>query len=221
MLRAHRGSHPAMTKYMPLAGTDSADAGWITDSSDPFTLHMQAEGFEMHRKPDGSPLFNWSGKLGGLWWQGIRVWMDAAEELEVVLSELPYEERNLIAVSHGGQPALLLASLGFPIRTLTTVGTPRRPGDINAAKAAKNILYWQHIYDADKDWMATLKRYGLGGLGDWAFNTDRSFKVPRVVNHPVSGIHHWDVIKRPELFHLWQERGWLEAIRKPDIGWAA
>lgn len=198
-----------MTKYLPVNGTWGADDGWVTSDGDPFSLFMRGQRFEPIRNPDGSP-WTWNGKVNGLLWYGTQDWKDAADSLEALLTPVPYEDRNLFGHSHGGNPVLLLAARGFAIRSLTTIGTPRRH-DMPAVEASHHIAIWQHIYDKKWDWMATMRR--LGGIGDGKVSLDRHFDIPGVRNIPIGDISHSTMLNDPTKFHLWIENGILDRIR--------
>lgn len=199
-----------MIYYLPIAGTHSQQDGWVVDNHDPFTLMMHANKFVPLRRADGLA-WNWSTQLQGLWFlTGSKVWYRTAVDLAQFLQDVPYEARNLIAHSHGGQPAIIAAAFGLRLRTLTTVGTPRRR-DVPAEQARPNIGYWQHIHDQGRDWIATLRR--LGQIGDGTFSRERRFLIPGVTNIGVKGIGHSAVLRDPEAIKMWETQGWLEAIR--------
>jgi hypothetical protein len=226
MLRAMpHSSRPGVVRYLPFAGTHHATEGWVIgDPTDPFTFMMLENGFEPIRAEDGSPFLAWDGSLTGLFpWEREKAWHVGADRAEKFLSGLPIRDRNLIGHSHGGQPIVIMASRGFPINTATTVGTPRRK-DLDADAAVKYIGMWQHIYDADKDWIATLShevkqalparvRQTLGGIGDFR-RSDRSFSdVPGVRRYPIKGISHSKLFREAEHLPKWRELGWLQNIR--------
>jgi hypothetical protein len=199
-----------MTFYVPVNGTWAADDGWVTSLNDPFSIFMASQHFHPVRLPEDTP-WTWSGRLNGFLfsrWQ--QDWQEASESLGLMLGALPYEHRNLIAHSHGGAVAVLLAARGFPIRSLTTIGTPRR-FDIHAEEAANHIGLWQHVYDSKRDWTATLRR--LGGIGDGKVSTERRFLIPGVLNVGIGNISHSKMLLDPECFHLWIEHGLLDRIR--------
>lgn len=201
-----------ITRYLPLAGTHSRTDGWVIDDGDPFTLMMRRNRFVPIRQADGSP-WNWSTKLQGLFWTGTKDWYRYAVLLAAFLETIPYADRNLIAHSHGGQLPLIAASSGTRIRTLTTVGTPRRK-DIPAQHALPQIGFWQHIYDMDRDVIATMKHHlGLGQVGDGAISFERRFLLPGVVNIGVKDIGHSSVLRDAVHMRKWETDGWLDAIR--------
>lgn len=207
------------TWYLPIGGTHHADEGWVTEDDDLFTLFMRAREFQPIR-PGGKP-WVWSGDVGGLsiFTKGDREWYRWAEELRAVLQSVPFEQRNLFGHSHGGTLAIILAASGFEIRTLTTFGTPNRR-DLPSATAVKNIRYWQHLYDKDRDWMASLKRRArrtLGQIGDWSFSTDRSFaEVAGLRRVPLEHVSHSKLLRDPTCFHWLDEMHVLEYIVAGD-----
>jgi len=193
--------------FVPVGGTWGGDAPWATRDDDPFQQMMRQEMFFPVRWPDDAP-FVWSGKLAGMWFMGIQEWHRLADALEQFLRHIPYPDRNLICHSHGGQGALILAARGFPLCSLTTVGTPIRK-DIPADEAVDSIGMWQHVHDIDRDWTATMKR--LGGLGDLRITTDRRFLFPEVTNVGLKGIRHSKILGSH--IHLWRDLGLLDRIR--------
>ena len=201
-----------MTCYLPVNGTWAADDGWVNDPRDPFALFMASQQFHPIRTGLGKP-WTWSGRLNGFlfsWWQND--WKEAADSLEFMLTQVEYEHRNIIAHSHGGQPAILLAARGFAIRSLTTMATPRRH-DIPAEEAVHHIGMWQHVYDSKRDFTATLRR--MGGIGDGKLSTERRFLIPGVTNVGIGNISHSKMLHDPVCFTLWLEHGLLDRIRMP------
>lgn len=191
------------TKYVPIAGTHAWGDGWITDES-PFAAMMRAEGFEPLRSGDRP--FRWSTALDGLLGED-HDWQAAADALYWFLRPIPVGDRNIIAHSHGGQVALLLASSGVPLRSLTTVGTPCRD-DIPVAIAEHAIGFHQHLYDLRRDWWGW-----FGAIGDHELSLRRSFADPHVVNLPVKDIRHAKILRDPQYIPLWRSQGWLWNIR--------
>lgn len=197
-----------VTYYIPIAGTWGYDsASWAYDDESPWASMMRTAGFTPIRATDGRP-FRWTTQLDGLKFWGKRYdWEAGADALAYFLEPVPYEHRNLIAHSHGGQVALFLAASKVPIRTLTTIGTPRRY-DVPAESAKPFIRFWQHIYDQQRDWTAW-----WGQVGDKHWSNDRRFLIPGVVNHGLPDISHSKVLNDPTCFRFWWEDGWQDAIK--------
>jgi hypothetical protein len=190
-------------KYIPIAGTDGWRDTWMQADSD-FGQMMAAEGFELLRAGDRP--FRWSTALDG-WFGDDRQWEAGADALYFFLRFVPLEDRNIVAHSHGGQlPAFLCAS-GFPIRSLTTVGTPVR-NDVPWIAAEGQIGFHQHIYDTKRDLWGW-----LGQVGDHQLRTERTFSDKRVKNIGVADISHSKVLRDPKYIPLWQSQGWLQNIR--------
>jgi len=201
--------------YLPIAGTDAKDDPWVVDGLSPHTRFMRARGFEPIRNGYGEP-WEWSTALNGLWWTGKAIWREDARRLHTFLSNIPYEHRNVIAHSHGGQLAIMACASGLKIRTLTTLGTPVR-NDVGVEAAHKNIGFWQHVYDVDRDWMQTVQRAPerLGQLADWRVSTERRFLLPGVQNHGMVGISHSRLVRDETAFHEWDDKSLLSLIRDP------
>lgn len=191
-------------KYAALAGTNGWRDAWTQPDSD-FGRMMTGQGFSVLTKR--GRMYRWSTLLEGLFGDN-RVWDSATDALEFFLDDVPYADRNLIGHSHGGQPCIKLAARGFPIRSLTTVGTPVRD-DIPAAQAAEYIGYWQHIYDDCFDAWGWFGQFGDGHV----IHGTRRFDVSGVVNRPVRGISHSLVLRDKGHLYHWTDDGWLDAIR--------
>lgn len=191
-------------KYLPIAGTDGWNDAWCRDDSD-FGTMMIAEGFTSLRAGDRP--FRWSTALDGLLGED-RDWEAASYALYYFLLGVPYADRNLIAHSHGGQLPILLAASGFPIRSLTTVGTPARD-DMPLEAAEAFIGFHQHIYDLKRDLWGW-----LGSVGDASLRLERRLNDPRVRNIGIADISHSKVLRDTTYIPFWQSKGWLENIRQ-------
>jgi hypothetical protein len=206
-LRQRRENAPVY--YVPVCGTWGSADGWVVDDSDAFTLYARYNaGLFPRRQFDGSP-WNWPGSLTVF---STAIWKEHGTRLAEFLLTLPYIERNVLAVSHGGQLAQY-ASLIVPIRTLTTLGTPVRA---DVPRNASNIGYWQHVYDRRWDFMGTLRK-GIGKIGDGQLDLERRFLLPGVVNYGLDDIGHYDVVTKREHFHLWMDNHWFEAMRNGPL----
>jgi hypothetical protein len=194
--------------YVPVAGTWGASDGWVCSDADPFTTYARYQARLLpRRRADGQP-WNWSGKLGGLFWTDPSTWQEPAEDLATFLGSLPYAERNLLAASHGGQIAQIASTI-VRIRTLTTVGTPVR---YDVRRFLPNIGYWQHIYDRRWDLIGTVKKR-LGKIGDEHLDLERRFLLPGVVNYGIDNIGHIDLLTIEDHFHYWKDYCWFDAMR--------
>jgi hypothetical protein len=188
-------------RYLPIGGTHSWNDGWWKDNEHPFAKMMAVRGHYPIRFRDGRP-FRWSGALDGLLGSDLD-WQAAADALAYFLDSVPFEDRNVIAHSHGGNCALICAASHVSLRTLTTVGTPHRV-EVDALLAKKYIGYWQHIYDVKRDlWQ------WLGQIGPHQLQAERRFLIPGVQNYGLEGISHSKVLRDPAYFHHWDEQGWL------------
>lgn len=181
-------------KVILIAGTWAGNPTWIENSSGPFQQALAKEGFETARV-DGVP-FRWSTKLGGIPFFHRNVWNEATEQLRAFAQHFAYDDLNFIAHSHGGQLAIKLAASGFPMRTLTTIATPRRH-DIPAEAAVKNIGLWQHVFDNNEDHMASMHhvKRSLGALFDGSLDRERRFLIPGVINVGFDGIGHSEILE--------------------------
>ena len=203
-----------MTAWVGVLGThgwpDIPEQAWWHRAS-PFARFLAQQGLQPAR-PE-TP-FVWSGDLQGVPFFGAgKDWEAGAQALRYYLEDLPYESRNVIAHSHGGQVALLCA-VDLPLRSLVMVGTPVRK-DIErriAPVAARQIGRCLHLSDAKWDWM------GLGGaLFDRRLSFRRTFRVPGIVCEQVHGIGHSGILRDERLFPLWLEHGWINALRVEKV----
>lgn len=111
----------------------------------------------------------------------------------------------LIAHSHGGNVvAYACAEYGLQINGLITVGTPIRKDMYDVYKAASpNIKRHLHLYAGWRDyWQA------FGSLFDGRFGLHREHPFANL-NGKVPGGDHGSILRDPEFFHYWLDRGWL------------
>lgn len=200
-----------VTRYISVLGTwgwpaDPTDEWWYPDSA--FARFLsQRECVPAH---PGEP-FVWSGDVDGVpMLGGGRDWDAAAHALKYYLQLTPYEDRNVIAHSHGGQVALLCAQQGVQIRSLILVGTPVRR-DIEqdvAPLAIPHLGVCRQIIDAKADKMGW-----FGALFDRRVSVRRGFRVPGITVERLPHIGHSGILREPGLFHLWDDQGWLDLLR--------
>jgi hypothetical protein len=207
--------------YIPIQGTNSWD-----ENPNHFQWWEELSVFSEYLKGLGlvqlNPLmpFEWSTELDGVW-GSHRVWKGAAKALMYYVGEhfsistpnapIPYENRNFIAHSHGGQVALYSAAWGMRIRNLITVGTPVR-GDMEKVyeAARKNISYHLHICDSRNDLIAV-----LGAIRDGKLRIRHDFPgADRNDNCRDLKVSHSRVLNDPNKFGLWKTRGWAEALTR-------
>lgn len=209
------GGYLNLTPYLPVSGTWGEQDGWVTREHDPFTAFMRSQRFEPLRQHDGTP-FTWSSRLNGWhWFERMTAWKECRDKARALLITVPYVYRNVIAHSHGGQGIILLAADGFPIRSLTTIGTPYRR-NMPIDEAAQHVAIWQHFHDLERDWVATL-RPTLGQIGDRHVALDRKFDHPRVLNIGLPNISHSKLLKDPRQFHWLVDSGALDRIRSTPL----
>jgi hypothetical protein len=208
-----------VTKLIIAAGTwDGWDPPWIMDPQSPFRQIMRAEGFELALSPRTGMPFRWDSKLGGVPFLNRRLWTFWGHMLMEFADDFVYDDLNFLGLSHGGNIVIEAVAHLAPwrgVRTITTVGTPRRT-DVPIDEAARNTAYWQHIISKEIDWTATLRRqlpYSLGGLGDGDPSLERRILHPNVENKLTPHIGHSAVVKKGEYVHHWRDELWFEAIR--------
>jgi len=205
-----------MSRVVLVAGTFSwngSDRGdWYAPGS-PFAVFLASRGVEplFGVRPDGPHPFTWSTELGGIGGRGRVVWQAAGVNLFNYLvpplcpdRQLPSAETNLIAHSHGLQVVLFAAAAGLNINTLISVGSPvRRDMWATAVTARLNIRHWLHIHSDQSDrwqWLGELFDGHLGIVREHPLADQNDFV-------PVVG--HSELLRNPEHFHHWSDRGWL------------
>lgn len=203
-----------VTRYVPIAGTHGWGDTWCMGNTSPFALMMANNFFSKIVTQNSNRPFRWSTDLNGLLTLGGRLrnsdWEAGADALFYFLDAVPYRDRNLIAHSHGGQVALIAASWGLHIRSLTTVGTPVREDVARGGHdAVARIGFWQHIYDSRFDFIAQ-----GGQFGDLKIDLDRAFDIPGVLNRGISSVSHSKVLRDARFIPYWPQKGWLKAIRE-------
>ncbi len=129
--------------------------------------------------------FMWSTDVDGVPFDRHHAdWEAGACALSYYLRDIPLDDRNLIAHSHGGQVAILAAQHVL-LNKVWTVATPVR-SDMKAAaeKASVRIARWTHL-SAQGDWMQM-----LGALfdGSWGIFREmpaahRNFRMPKKAGH--------------------------------------
>lgn len=170
----------------------------------PWSQYMDTQGLR-HAKPQRP--FVWSGDLDGTWIHRGNDWEVGADWLTDYLGDLPYDWRNVIAHSHGGQVAML-AAREVTMRSLIMIGTPVRDEieDI-ALESVANIGTCLHVSDASWDWMGTL---GAVFDGRWSFR--RTFDVSGIGTLQLKGIGHSGLLCEPEHFDKWKEHGLIDVL---------
>jgi hypothetical protein len=205
-----------VVRYVPIAGTHGWRDEWCMNNASAFAVMLAQAGFSKIVTQNSGRPFRWSTDLNGplislkFWDRRNSDWEAGADALFYFLDAVSYRDRNLIAHSHGGQVALIAASWGLEIRSLTTVGTPVR-NDVAAggAEALAKIGFWQHIHDSRFDFIA------LGGqFGDLKLDADRAFDLPGVLNRGIAHVSHSKVLRDERFIPFWAEKGWLKAIRE-------
>lgn len=195
--------------YIPIPGTFSWDEDplvyqWYERGSS-FETYLREE-HDIHQHPRG--YLTWSTALDGVFWKkNMAVWKAAAKHLACHLETVPWQDRNIIAHSHGGQVAIMAAASGLRFRTLITVGTPiRKDVERFADTAAGNIDYWFHICDSHTDLVSI-----LGALFDGRVRIKHRFDQANDVDD-ICGIGHSKILNDDWAIKLWTERGWAKRI---------
>ncbi len=193
-----------MKKYVAVPGTwgyagEIDSAQWWVDGSE-FSVFMRQIGYE---PVDPDNPFIWTTDVNGTKWfvfsdRSHHDWKAGAAALKYYLANVPYEDRNIIAHSHGGQVALYTASFGVEIRTLITIATPVRHDMRKViAMARPNIGYWTHVYS---DWSDIIQI--LGGIFDGSIGIRRKMKLADI-NLQLPKVGHSAILRDPKRFAVW------------------
>jgi hypothetical protein len=164
------------------------------------------------------PPFEWSGDLSGIpsftGTQKHSDWRAGGFALALYLRSLPYEDRNVIAHSHGGQCAAYAAARWgrlAPIRRLVTVSTPVR-SDMEPVwtDAKPSVGFWLHVASKETDWTARFGQLFDGHIG-W-----KSRQKQANVNAIIPKFGHSHGLMDPELVQGWKDFALLEYLTMPD-----
>lgn len=196
------------TKWVGVLGTwgwSRARRGWWAHDS-PFSAYLRTQGLTPAR--EGHP-FVWTGDVDGVPIVAGNDWEVGAIWLGDYLAALPYDDRNVIAHSHGGQLALIAATT-VPLRSLILVATPVRKAieETVAPTAVGNIGECLHLSDARMDVIGW-----AGALLDGRWSLRRTFDVDGIRCEQVRGMGHSRLLTDPAAFRLWDEHGWLDVLR--------
>lgn len=203
-----------MTPFVAVLGTHGWDQKqperqWWHPAS-PWSAFMRAHGFD-HATPDEP--FIWSGDLDGALFASGNDWEAGGVWLARHLRRLPYEHRNVVAHSHGGQLAAL-AALSVPMRSLVMIGTPVRK-EIERhvwPVAVANVGACLQVIDEQRDWIAT-----LGGLFDGNVSFRREFSVPGIRVRKLSKVGHSGLLCEASRFPLWSSAGLHATLRGEHV----
>jgi len=193
--------------YIPFAGTrdwspGDTDRWWQQES--PHADFMASHGFKCR-----SLYYPWwatalagtvfAGPSKRVWYHGALVAADWIER-----NGIPIADRNLIAYSHGGQVAKIVATF-IPVRCIVTIGTPiRKDMREHYEKATGKQL---HVYSTgwENRWQA------FGSLFDKDLRL--SWQMPFSENKKIQGIGHGDVLEKPDKWHVLNDEGVLSWIK--------
>jgi len=183
-----------MTTLVLVGGTwTQGDRDWTSPAS-PLRIYLMGKGYHCIQ------FQGWSGDIDGIPTFGENGphadWKAGGFGLSYLLQAMPYEDRNVIAHSHGGNTAVYTPVLaGCPILTLTTVCTPVRKDMLDVYREAKpNIGHWTHIYADGWDLMQR-----LGEMFDGAFGWTR--EMPDADrNVGIKGISHSKLLNEAKWF---------------------
>jgi len=206
-----------MALFLPIAGThgwhgETSPSDWYHPQS-PFVLFLAAHDLQ-HLCPERP--FVWSTDLDGAPFSGSdhTDWKAAGWALydylvpATVHCATVLHDRNVIAHSHGLQAVLYASANGLTINTLVSVSSPVRKDMMEVARKARpNIGYWLHLHSDNSD-----RVQWFGEIGDGAFGIVREHPLADR-NDAVPSVGHSDILFKPEDFHYWVDRKWVDALK--------
>jgi pimeloyl-ACP methyl ester carboxylesterase len=199
-----------MSRMIPVLGThawktpDDGSQWWHPKSA--WSAYMESQGLR-HAKPHRP--FVWTGDLDGTLVHRGNDWEVGAAWLAAYLEVLPYDWRNVVAHSHGGQVALL-AAVEVPMRSLVMIGTPVRDEIEKIAHlSAANIGTCIHVSDSrwNGDFVAL-----AGALFDRRWSLRRTFNVSGIGTLQIKGIGHSGMVSEPKHFSKWADHGLVDVL---------
>lgn len=199
-----------MTTVVLIEGTWGGT--WAQDRA-PFRQLLAREGFEVSLPP-----FEWSGDVSGipsLTSNGKHSdWRAGGASLWYYLKSIPFEQRNLIAHSYGGNVVAYCAGAHqMPIRRLITVGTPPRSDmDPLWVLAKRSIGYWLHVCDTRSAFIERIAQ-AFDGNWDWKAKVGQRL-ADQTAKYP--GIGHSGILSDPRYLPLWTEQQLLTHLSLPD-----
>lgn len=163
-----------------------------------------------------APTFEWSGDISGIpsfTANGKHSdWRAAGASLSYYMKDIPYQNRNVIAHSHGGQCVAYAAAFkGVAIRRLITVSTPPREDMESVWERAKpNVGYHVHVVSKRGDWMI---RFGQAFDHRWGWDATIPSADQNIV---IPDIGHSGILMDPMYITLWSSQHLLDFLRMDD-----
>lgn len=225
-----------MSRFLPIQGTwgwgRGSKARWwqsgtpfveffaasglaLIDPDDPFVWNTNVDGASPTWLPFSDKHRDWI--CGGI---NLRQRLKPSPYGPDAASYIPYEDRNLVAHSHGLQVALYAAAgitasgactKPLRIRRLVSVMGPVRDDMTEIAEIARpQIGEWLHLCSDHSDLVQV-----LGGVLDGRFGIVREHPLADR-NEKIAGVGHTGLLEDPDYFHYWRELGaldWLNGLR--------
>ena len=199
------------TKWVGILGTwafqpEDTRREWF-EAGSTFSESLKPYGLEPARPHDE---FVWSGDLDGTWFANGQDWEAGAVNLAQYLRAMPFEDRNVIAHSHGGTIAIRAAAR-TPIRSLVTLGTPARKDTRAAGRLAMDaslLGVWVHVSDRQFDLWGQ-----LGALMDGGWRLSRTMAIPGCHDVQLKGIGHSALLSGAH-GDRWEREGLFDVLRK-------
>lgn len=137
-------------------------------------------------------------------------WKAAAKNLKFFLKDVPYEDRNLILHSHGGQVGAYALADGLKVRSMVTLMTPVRKDMYDVYEAAAgNSSWWCHVHSGWSDWTQLFGSLFDGHIGIHRemppFTADKNIHVPKV--------GHSKLLRSPAHYPLWEQYDLFSHLR--------
>jgi hypothetical protein len=202
----------AVQPVRTITAVDGTHGGAWARHGSPFRLFLARRGFYLARRTDW-----WSLDVSGIpSWTASRKhsdWQIGGAFLADSLERLPYEQRLVLAWSHGGQ-VVAYAARRVRIARVITVCTPPR-GDMEPVwrAAAAHIGWWRAIHAQGGDWWV---RLGQVCDGRWGWDGGRAHAELGAEVIELRGIGHGGLLHDERLFHLWDDEALLAPFEMSD-----
>lgn len=203
-------------KTILIAGTHAwdgdNDVDWYCPTSN-FEKFLREQGVDVFFAPGPRP-FIWSTEVGGIGFgnRDLLGWAAAGYALQNFAVPPLCPERApevaLIAHSHGLQVALYACRYGLKVKSLISLGSPIRKDMQETAQLARpNIGHWTHVHSDSSDRMQW-----FGELFDGHWGIVRKSPLADV-NESIPKVGHSELLRDPQQYHYWVERGWIERLK--------
>jgi hypothetical protein len=140
-------------------------------------------------------------------------WEIGGDFLADGLERVPYEQRRVLAWSHGGQVVAYAARRVRIARVITVCTPPRADMEPVWDAARPNLGFWSAIHADGGDWWV---RFGQAFDGRWGWRDDGLVHPRADVNVALPGIGHGGLLHDETKFHWWDAECLLHPLAMTD-----